>query len=205
MAAVLPSVREWFRQVDDSTYDAAYEVYRLSLQMLHWQRPATSHWVLKSPQHVWAMDALARVVPEAALIQTHRNLNEVMPSFCSLAAAMMSMFTDTIETKRMGPVAMDFAHEILDRMFRARERIESKRISDVRYPDLIADPIGTVRRIYEEQNYDFTAGYETRMQKWLELDRRTGRPKHVYSHSRFSLNPEAIAAAFTDYHTEFGI
>ena len=205
MAVVLPTVSKWFDHVGDSIYDDAYGVYRLSLQMLHWQRPAEDHWVLKSPQHAWAMDALARAVPEASIIQTHRNLNEVLPSLCSLSSAMMSMYTDSIKTERVGPGVMEFSREVLNRMQRSRGKIAAGRITDVRYPDLVADPIRTIRRIYDERDYDFTAEFEGRIRKWLDRDRRARRPKHVYSHERFGLDPAEITADFADYHREYGI
>lgn len=205
MTMVLPSIHNWLVGIDDSVYDEAYGIYRLALQVLHWQRPAEDHWVLKSPQHTWTMDSLARVVPEATIIQTHRNLNEVLPSFCSLAAAMMSPYTDAIRPERMGPKAMGLARETLDRMQQARTRIEEHRITDVRYADLVADPVGTIHTIYDVHGYDFSDEYEATMRRWLEQDMKTRRPKHVYSHERFQLDPDEIASEFADYHEEYGI
>ena len=205
MAIVLPSVHAWLKNVGESVYKDAYEVYRLALQILHRQRPAEDHWVLKSPQHVWAMGALARAVPEATIVHTHRNLNEVMPSFCSLSAVFISMYTDTLKPERIGPKAMEFAGEIIDRMQQARSEVDGSRICDVRYPDLVGDPIGTVRRIYDEHGYQFTPEYEAALKQWLDQDRKAGRAKHVYSHDRFGLDREEIATAFADYHRKYGV
>jgi hypothetical protein len=204
-ATVLPSVHEWFNRVGESVYDDAYNWYRMSLQVLHWQRPAQDHWVLKSPQHIWALDALARAVPEATIIHTHRNMNEVLPSWCSLSAAMMSVFTDSIKAANAGPVAMELTVEILERMRRARQKIDASRIADVRYPDLVSDPAGTIRRIYDEHGYEFTAEYEREIARWLESDRKSRRPKHLYSHERFGLDRTVITEVFADYHREFGV
>jgi hypothetical protein len=43
-------------------------------------RCAAERWVLKSPGHLWALDALLAVYPDARIVQTHRDPLQVIAS-----------------------------------------------------------------------------------------------------------------------------
>lgn len=204
-AMVLPTYREWLKSQPESTYDKVYAEYRRAIQMLHWQRPAEGHWVLKSPLHAWALPSLMKAVPEASVIQTHRHMRDVIPSFCSLGAILASMYTDDIEAAKVGPYAMDFARDSVERIIRSRESIDANRLFDVTYANLAADPIGTVRRIYDKFGYEFTPEYEERLKRFLVEKDPSKRPKHVYSMEQFSLDGRAIDETFEAYHRRFGV
>lgn len=204
-AMVLPSYRTWLRQQPESLYDQLYAEYRRTLQMLHWQRPAEGHWVLKSPLHAWALPALMKAVPEANVVQTHRNLREVIPSFCSLGAILASMYTEAIEAEKVGPVAMEFARDTIERIVKSREQIDPSRLCDVNFKHLVADPVGTVRGIYDKLGYTFTPEFEARIRRFLAEKPASSRPRHVYSMEQFRLDPAAIANDFAAYHRQFGL
>jgi len=51
--------QDWYTR-RDATGDYAY--LRQQLQILQWQQPRT-RWILKSPFHLWHLDALLRVFP----------------------------------------------------------------------------------------------------------------------------------------------
>ncbi len=204
-AMILPSVREWLRKQPESTYDNMYAEYRQSIQMLHWQRPAKGHWVLKSPLHCWALPSLMKVVPEASIIHTHRNMREVIPSFSSLGALLASGYTDEIEPKEIGPLAMDIAREVVERYTRARETVDQHRVCDVSFATLVRDPVGSVRRIYDKFSYEITPEFESRLVRFAAENGPSSRPKHVYSLEQFNLDGVAIAREFASYHQKYGI
>ena len=66
-----------------------YEFHKLQLKMLNAQRSA-KRWVLKCPWHIWNMDALMAVYPDAQIIFTHRDIAKALASHCSLSAKMAS-------------------------------------------------------------------------------------------------------------------
>ena len=202
---VLPSVRRWLKDPPEGAYDRAYADYRRALQLLEWQRPAPRHWVLKSPLHIWALDALMKAVPEASFIQTHRSLVDVIPSMCSLAAVLMNSVTDRLEPKKMGPLAMEFAHDAIERFTCARRTAGSERIMDIPYHELTADPIATARSIYRRFGYDYTPEFECRMEAYLADKKRSSPVKHDYALEQFSLDKDAITEEFAAYHEAFGI
>lgn len=204
-AMALSEVHTWMVSQPDGVYDQAYAGYRLALQLLEWQRPAQSHWVLKSPLHLWALGSLARAVPEASFIHPHRSLDEVLPSMCSLAAALMTIFSDAVEPKALGPIAMQLARESIARFTRARQDIAPGRILDLRYPELVADPVAAVKRVYDTFGYEYTPAFERRMKVFLADRKKSVPAPHVYSLGQFNLSKDEILTEFGAYHRDFGL
>lgn len=58
----------------------AYRYYQQQLQLLQWRWPGT-HWVLKSPHHLFFLDVLLTVFPDACVVQTHRDPATAMAGF----------------------------------------------------------------------------------------------------------------------------
>lgn len=204
-AMVLPQYHAWMLEQPDSVYEQAYGDYRMALRILEWQRPAQSHWILKSPLHLWALGAAAKVVPEASFIQTHRSLHDVLPSFCSVAAALMDILSDAVEPQAMGPHAMQFARETIERFTLARRTFDRGRILDLRYADLIADPAATVRKVYDTFGYEYTPEYDRRLKAYLGDSQRPRPANHEYSLEQFGLDGGEITREFDAYHREYGL
>ena len=64
----------------------AYAQHRLALQTLQSRQP-TERWILKTPNHLWHLDALLDAYPDARIIWTHRDPGPVVTSLASLANA----------------------------------------------------------------------------------------------------------------------
>jgi hypothetical protein len=203
-AMVMPSYRAWLKQQPDALYEKVYGEYRRAIQMLHWQRPAESHWVLKSPLHAWALPSLMKAVPEANVVQTHRNLRDVIPSFCSLGSVLATIYTDAVEPKRVGPLAMELARDAVDRVMAYHDHIDASRLFNVNYATLVKDPVGHVQAIYGKFGYTFTPEYADRIQRFL-AEKSANRPRHVYSMEQFGLDAGAIDREFAAYHQRFGL
>jgi hypothetical protein len=62
----------------------AYAQHRLALQVLQ-SRRLTGRWILKTPNHLWHLDALLATYPDARIIWTHRDPGPVVTSLASLA------------------------------------------------------------------------------------------------------------------------
>jgi hypothetical protein len=127
----------------------AYRWHRQYLQHLQSADPAPQ-WLLKSPAHLWHLDALAAEYPDPVIVQTHRDPLKVITSVSALSAHLRRMASDDVD---LHEISADYAEDIflgLDRGMDARTRgvIPADRIVDVHFQDFIADPIETVRGIY---------------------------------------------------------
>jgi hypothetical protein len=67
----------------DHNIRPAYQFYLQQLKLLNWLRPGR-RWVLKWPYHLWHLDALLDVFPDAIVIHNHRDPRVAIPSACSL-------------------------------------------------------------------------------------------------------------------------
>jgi hypothetical protein len=67
----------------DFPMEWAYREYKRMLQMLLEQWPA-EQLTLKSPEHLWFLDALLEVFPDACIVWTHRNPFDCVASYSSM-------------------------------------------------------------------------------------------------------------------------
>jgi hypothetical protein len=118
---------------------------------------------------------------------------------------MVGIFSDTVATEEIG---RDIAHgtwrDLLQPALAARET-HPGRVLDVHYSDLVHDPIGTVRSIYEHFGYDMHPATVDRMQGWLAANPARKRGVHRYDFEQFGLSSDEMEAMFRPYREQFGI
>ena len=160
----VPSYEAYVNAID---FDPAYAWEKRFLQYLQWRQPARRRrWVLKAPDHMFNMEALLRVFPDAAIIQTHRNPLEVIESSSRLTEVVQRTFARPQQWSEIGIREARVLADGLDRITRFREghRELEDRIMDVNYDELVSDPLKTVRRLYRELNLPLKPATVERMQ-----------------------------------------
>ncbi|NYD47572.1 hypothetical protein BJY14_003555 [Actinomadura luteofluorescens] len=194
--AHLPSYSSWLAGRD---WTDAYRRHRRNLQLIGLNDPGR-RWVLKNPSHLFALDALLEVYPDALIVQTHRTPRTAMASMCSLAAHATAGWSDVFTGAVIGRDQLDLWGRGLD-LFRAeRERHDPARFADVHYDDFVRDPIGTVESVYARFGLPFTGDARAAMAR-LHGESSTGaaKPAHRYSLADFGLTPEQVDERFADY------
>ncbi|MBL3940381.1 sulfotransferase, partial [Bacteroides thetaiotaomicron] len=84
-----------------------YTYLKRMLQFLQWQKarrgvaPA-QRWLLKTPQHLHAIDVLCRVFPRAQVVLTHRDPSQTIPSMASMAHTLWQMYADDPDPLAVG-------------------------------------------------------------------------------------------------------
>ncbi|MUL38133.1 sulfotransferase family protein [Gloeocapsopsis dulcis] len=189
------------------TYDLvrAYQFYRQQLQLLAWHYPPDSHWVFKAPAHIFYLDALIKVFPDACIVQTHRDPLKVLPSICSLTAIVRGIYSDRIEPKTLGKYWSDRIAKALVREMQVRDSEQSSRFYDVHYHTLVQDPIGIVRQIYAYFGYEFHPQMAENIKTWLAQNPQHKHGVHRYSLEQFGLDPEKVNAQFAKYCEKFNV
>jgi hypothetical protein len=140
------SYRSWHDRQDKLP---AYQYHRLFLQHLQWRCPG-SHWVLKAPSHLMALESLFQVYPDACVVMTHRDPLKVLPSCASFAHLLRAPFAGPIDLAELGgEVSRRWEESALAAMrFRAGASGGDRRFHDVNYLDLLRDPMAVVHGIY---------------------------------------------------------
>ena len=149
--------------------------FRRFLQELTYRDPR--RLVLKSPLHTARIPVLLEMFPRATFVHIVRDPRVVIPSTVNLWTAMAKKHG--LQTLRdEGTIREKVWREfrtVYDRLEEAKPRIPAGQFHELRYEELVKDPLGEVRKVYEAaglEGYDDarpllekylrdTAGYET--------------------------------------------
>jgi hypothetical protein len=142
--AHLPTYSAWLQ---DQDWTGPYQRHRRNLQLIGLNE-AGKRWVLKNPSHLFALDAIMAVYPDALVIQTHREPRAVIGSMCSLAAHATDGWSDTFRGEVIGASQLELWARGLGEFAAARARYDQAQFLDVDYADFTADPVGTVESVY---------------------------------------------------------
>ncbi|ORB84309.1 sulfotransferase family protein [Mycobacterium kansasii] len=193
--AHLPGYAGWLSQQD---WTPTYRRHRKNLQLIG-LNDAGKRWVLKNPSHLFALDALMATYPDALVIQTHRPVETIMASMCSLAQHTSEGWSTVFVGAQIGADAVDTWSRGLERFNTARAQYDPAQFYDVEYRDLIADPLGTVAAVYQHFGLMLTAEAQQAMAK-VHAESQTGEraPKHSYSLADYGLTVEAVKERFAE-------
>ena len=200
--AYVPSYSAWLEQAD---LRPAYEELRVVLKFLQWQDPTRSgkRWVLKTPGHLAALDAVLAVFPEAQLIMTHRDPLTTVPSYCSMVTALHALATDKVDRVKVGHFTAQRWARMLARFTRLRDERGDRWFIDVPYEALQADPLGQWCRVLERLGEPVTPETERAAERWLKDNSRDKRAAHRYTLEEFGLDRAGLEQAFASYRERF--
>jgi hypothetical protein len=126
------------------------------------------NWILKSPEHVYGLDHLLSVFPDAVVIQTHRNPLEVLRSSLQLNEMLEGVFAypaDRAQTEIREARSLIESMESI-RSFRKAHPEFSGRFIDVHYDDLVSDPLKVIRHIYHHLNWHLVEPASERIKRF---------------------------------------
>lgn len=183
-----------------------YEFHRQFLQHLQWRCLGT-HWVLKAPSHLMALDALLQVYPDAEIVVTHRDPLKVLPSCASFTKVLREPFTDRLDNEQIGiEVSSRWEGSAWQALhFRQLNQGMEGHFCDVQYAELERDPMSVVRGIYRYFGRELTDTAELAMRRFVAENPKDKHGVHRYSLEAFGLDREAERRRFQFYMDYFGI
>jgi hypothetical protein len=181
-----------------------YQQYRRYLQILAHRTP-TRLFVLKCPEHMWFLDALLEVFPDAGIIQTHRDPYNCVASYCSMISLNRRMLFGKIDPKEVGRHITDRFHTGIERAMDVRARRGDARFYDIGFRDLIKDPRAVVRDIKRWHGMDHDEESERRMDEWIETKRDDEKGKHVYDAAMWGLDVDTVHERFAAYIARYPV
>ena len=199
----VPSYSRWLEAQD---HTRCYAYLLTMLKILHWQRPGgAAGWVLKTPHHMEHLDVILDVLPDVCVIQTHRDPKKSVPSFCSMVAHGRGIFSDHVDPVEIGRHWMGKIRRMMRRSMTVRRSADESVFVDVSYYDLIADPLGELRRIYGAAGIDLTEEAADAARVVSERSGKNRYGRHVYSAASFGLDDETIDGYSAAYRHEYRI
>lgn len=196
----IPTYSAWLNAQD---WTDAYRRHRRNLQLIGCD-DADRRWVLKNPSHLFALDALLAVYPDALIVQTHRDVRTALASSCSLGAMATAGYTERFVGDTIGRDQLDLLGRGADRFMAARKRHDPAQFFDVAYRDLVGDPVATVQAAYRHFGLPWSDSVHDAVAA-EDVASRSGHraPAHQYSLAEFGLHDAEVDERFADYIEQY--
>lgn len=199
----VPSYTVWRSGLDDRP---AYAWHRAMLQTLQHGRPPR-RFVLKAPSHLSSLDLVFATYPDAQVVVTHRDPLRVVGSLADTMATLHWMHSDRADYETLVEfLCMGVELQMLA-VTRQRDEggLPTGQIADVRYGDLVRDPVGTVTALYGRWDRPVTDSFRRALEGYV-ADRHLGRgPGHDYRFADTGLDVGEHRRALVEYQARFGV
>lgn len=192
------SFLHWYARADKSD---KYREYRELMGYLQSDMPG-QRLVLKAPDHNDGISELLDTIPEAKVIITHRDLVEQIGSILSLGRTTRKLAVNQLDSEKEAKAVIDLTDVSLAKMAEARARHPGK-ILDVKYTDMMADPLAVVERIYGFCGLDLPQSRRTAIAEHHANNPKGKHGAHDYSLAEFGLDDAWVRERYASYAAEF--
>jgi hypothetical protein len=199
--ANVPSYSDWLLRAD---HRSAYDYHRTVLQVLQ-SGGRRGTWTLKSPNHAIALESLSSVYPDARIILLHRDPTVLCASACSLISTLTGTFSDADHTAYIAEHWTQMLAESVRRTEAFRRSHPEREIIDVRYADLVRDPLGTVEALYGACDREFDDRARHAVSAFVTANPKGRFGTHGYRLSDYGLAAGDIRERFAEYVERYAI
>ena len=192
--------RDWIDDRDEARRRERYEWQSRCLHAIAADRPADDpgrRWVLKAPQHLCQLDDLLERFPGTLVVRMHRDPISAMASTGSLVACASKIATRGLPPG-LGEDLIEIFMEWQDRGDASVAR-HPKRILEIHYDDLIADPVAFVTRVHEAAGIPASGEHLDRVRAHLHHRPRHHFGRHGYSIEDYGLAEDDVRTRLADY------
>ena len=189
---------EWVQAADQRP---VYEDYRRQLEVLQARHP-DRRLLLKAPAHLGNIAILHEMVPEAHLIQTHRDPTAAFFSHCSLRETLSSFVMDHPERELIAAqVRRVFEHDLRANL--EFHEAKSCEVIHVGCSALSQVPIEVLQEVLGRIGIDWNGEAADRMANFNRAQSRRGPRGHHYSRVGWGVTESRVAGFFGDYRSAF--
>ncbi len=193
-----PSYSKWLFSCDMTP---AYDYHKRVLQSLQWKcGPKT--WFIRSPPHMHGVFELGKTYPDALFIQTHRNVDDMIPSEAALFSSHLTSMTDEPDEPYIGKHLADVRVICLERLMAFRDQNPDK-FFDIGFYEMADDVMGRIRALYEWLGDDLTDEAAAGMQAWWNENSAGRHGARSYDAARFGVDQDELKQRFAFYHDRF--
>jgi hypothetical protein len=201
MTLPVAGYRKWWRRTD---LTQTYEYHRRVVKLLGSQRPPDL-WLFKAPHHKFHLEALSRAYPEMRFVMTHRDPAKVVPSYTSLVSTIFPPAAGQRDLHALGHEVSVHLREGVQRAIEERARIGEDRFLDIHHRELVTDPKGTIRRVYDWLDLELTPEVEQSIFNWQDANMMGAKGTHRYTAEQFGLSAEQIRSDYGFYIRHFDV
>ena len=199
----IPGYRRW---LDGTGHLDAYRFHKRFLQHLQHQAAVGGHWVLKCPDHIFALGALRAVYPDAGVVFVHRDPLAVLPSVARLTEVLRRPFTRSIDKREIGRQDSNRWLAATELMIEAadEERFEEP-ILHIHYLNLVSHPLETVATLYRHFGRPLDPHAAARISRLVEAKPNGGYGTRRSNLEEYGLDPVVEHERYARYVERFAI
>ena len=198
---MLEPYRSWLLQQD---LGPLYAYQKRQMQMLNWRNPGTQ-WMLKAPAHMWGIDAILKVFPDARFIWCHRDPVAVVPSINSMNKVVMGMYAGDyshLDSGEIGRAVMEWYAMSLEQGLAQRARLPEELFVDCSQREFVDQPMAVVEKVYRAFALPLSDESRVAMQAHVDANPKGKHGKHEYDLAEYGLTRELIEARFAFYTSD---
>jgi hypothetical protein len=195
---MLEPYRSWLLGQD---LEVMYAYQKRQMQMLNWRNPG-QQWMLKAPAHMWGIDAILKVFPDARFVWCHRDPQKVVPSINSMNKIVMGMFAGDfshLDAGEIGRAVMEWYAMSLEQGLAMRDKLPAELFVDCSQRQLVDNPMGVVQSVYDGFGLALSDESRAVMQGHVDANPKGKHGKHEYDLAEYGLTNELIAQRFAFY------
>ena len=197
--STLPSYEEWYHH---TKHTQTYLRHRKLVQLVG-STDLEHRWLFKYAVHLRQLDALLEVYPDACIVHTHRDPRQVLPSYVNMVAHYRGLFERDIDREDIGRTQLRGWSEPANRSVEVRRKYDAAQFFDLYFDDFMADPVGSVKRIYAYFDQELSEEGEQELHSWQEGNPQHKHGKHEYSSEGTALTEQQILESFAPYLESF--
>ncbi|MCK9613595.1 MAG: sulfotransferase [Bacteroidales bacterium] len=144
-----------------------------------WNKPG--RLLIKNPYHSFRIQHLKEMFPAARFIHIYRNPLHVVPSTLNMWSVVGAQ--NNLNARWRNPDIADVAEvlgSLLDNVEKDLKQLPAETYTEIRYEDMIKNPIETLLEAYKHLGIELTPGFEQKVKKYVEENKN-------YSKSNFVL------------------
>lgn len=197
----IPSYDEWWHAQSE---EPSYRRYVDVLRLVGADDP-DRRWLLKNPGHVAEIDRLLDVLPDACVIQTHRDPVKAIASISSLLLMSRRMMEgERTRATVIGGRELEYWGRAMEKMARVRQE-RPDQFFDVDHRQFHREPMRVVRGIYDRFGLSLSDEAAERMHRWVAASPTSKHGEHRYDIADFGVTPEQVRRRFAGYIQRHGL
>ena len=134
--------------------------------------------ILKNPANTGRIKLLLEMFPDAQFVHIIRNPYEVYHSMIRFMEVIMSKYCVQVPPDDLIEVMMDLYNQMYDKYFSERDLIPSENLTEIKYENVINNPVDNIKKIHNDFNLSGYNKYEDKLKKYVDSQKQTKLSKY---------------------------
>ena len=192
----------YLKFISGSSFESSFRVHKNFLNALSTKEDEIM-WLLKDPCHIDHIEEILNSYPKARFIFIHRNPKFSMPSISNLAYNLRLGYSDHVDPLLVGKQMLSYWQQASEKLLNSRELIPEDQMIDIKFDQLIDDPVKTVHCIFEKLSIKEDERLEEKMATRIESKKL--KVDHSYSYKSFFKTSGEVENRFENYISHFDL